>query len=474
MPECVSSCKGLEESNCVNRCSYVNNKYCRLKSTFKMVKPRCNVVKKITTKREGAKTIGKFMKKTTFKRKAHYLKTLCADSGACFAFGTEIKRLMSFFEFNTFKYIKPPLRNLGGVSANGFVKEIEYEREGYKAYAALKSSLRASADNLAYEYLVGEYINEQAKRVPCFIDTYGLFKYTSTIQQERVKTNHLDLSTLVPIKPYQFNTVCQYSKLICVLTQHIPNATSMHSMAKSTSFLMHDAIYAYYQVYFTLHQLRHTFTHYDLHGQNVLLYIPVVDGYIQYHYHLPSGDVIFKTKYMVKIIDYGRSFFPGAKNYYHMGLCQTPECNLGVPYNCGASQGLSWLDQNPADRSSYYINSLYKNESHDLRLLKYCYEHFYDHRIAPHIQKAYFLNNYPEVTPLFDLFEQVTYLDTYGTPENLRHESNKINNVSDAELRFRHLIQQNVRENDEHYASSNKIGTLHIYTDGRPIRFEKS
>ena len=44
-----------------------------------MVKPRCNVVKKIITKREGTKTIGRFMKKTTFKRKAHYLKTLCAE-----------------------------------------------------------------------------------------------------------------------------------------------------------------------------------------------------------------------------------------------------------------------------------------------------------------------------------------------------------------------------------------------------------
>jgi hypothetical protein len=120
-----------------------------------MVKPGCNVVKKMT-KQNAKTTIQRFMKKTTFKRKAHYLKTLCADSGACFAFGKEIKRLMSFFEFRTFKYSTLPFRSIGEVSANGFVKEISYEREGYKAYAALKSSLRASADNLAYEYLVGE------------------------------------------------------------------------------------------------------------------------------------------------------------------------------------------------------------------------------------------------------------------------------------------------------------------------------
>ena len=262
------------------------------------------------TKQYAKNTIQSFMKKTTFKRKAHYLKTLCADSGACIAFGTEIKRLMSFFEFHTFKFSKSPLQSLGGVSSNGFVKEIGYEREGYKAYAALKSSLRISADNLAYEYLVGEYINEQSKHIPCFVDTYGLYKYSSVREQQRVKMNDpVALNTLVPMKPYQLNTVCKHSDLICILTQHIPNARSLKSMSKSPPFLKHDAIYAYYQVYFTLHQLRSTFTHYDLHGQNVLLYEPVIGGCIHYHYHLPSGDVSFKSKYMVKMIDYGRSFF---------------------------------------------------------------------------------------------------------------------------------------------------------------------
>lgn len=144
----------------------------------------------------------------------------------------------------------------------------------------------------------------------------------------------------------------------------------------------------------------------------------------------------------------------------------------GMPFNCGASQGLGWMDRKPADDSSYYINSLCKNESHDLRLLKYCYDKFYDDDILPFSQKSHFLNNFPEVAPLFDLFEQVTYLDHYGTPENLLHEPNKINNVSDAELQFRYLIQHNVRENYSDYASLNKIGELHIYTDGRPIQFK--
>lgn len=465
MPRCVSSCKGLSETNCVNRCSYVNKrKYCRLKGTFKMAKPGCTVVQKLSkraakTKSENA--IRTFMKQTTVKRKAHFLKTLCADSGACFAFGTEVERLMSFFEFHTFKYAFA-LRNLGNVSANGFVKEVAYDREGYKAYAALKSSIKASSDNLAYEYLVGEFINTQSKRFPCFIDTYGLFKYASVAEQLNVKTNHPDLSGLVPINPTQYNVVCQDSELIGLLVQHVPHARSMLSLIK-TDFLAYEALYAYYQIYFTLHQLRHTFTHYDLHSENVLLYEPTAGGYIQYHFHLPTENVVFKSKYMVKIIDYGRSFFPGAHNY-HTNLCQTFEC---IP-NCGATKGLGWMNHRPATKKRYFINSLHKNESHDLRLLYHCSVQFDDD------EKDDFLYHFPEATPMFNVFEQVRCVDFYGTPENIHHQPNKINNISDAELRFRHLVQQNVQNNDARYAGSNKIGELHIYTDGRPIRFEKS
>jgi hypothetical protein len=421
------------------------------------------VVKKLSkqlAKTKDEKTIRTFMKKTTIKRKAHYLKTLCADSGACFAFGTEVKRLMSFFEFNTFKFASS-LRSLGNISVNGFVKEIEYNREGYKAYAALKSSLTGNSDNLAYEYLIGKFMNEQSKRVPCFVETYGLFKYASVAEQNKVKTNQPDLSGLIPIDPHQVSTVCQESELICTLTQHIPNARTMLSQIKTPSFLKHEAIYAFYQIYFTLHQLRHTFTHYDLHGENVLLYQPNVNGYIQYHFHLPSEDIVFKSKYMVKMIDYGRSFFPGATNY-HASLCQTPDCDP----NCGENKGLSWMYQGPAQRNKYFINSLYKNESHDLRLLHYCSLQFTrdEKRFAYHVLKV----------PMIDVFYELNYVDTYGTPEDLHHVHGQINTVSDAEVRFRDLVQQNVQNNDAHYASSHKIGELHVYTDGRPIRFEKS
>lgn len=54
--------------------------------------------------------------------------------------------------------------------------------------------------------------------------------------------------------------------------------------------------------------LANTFTHYDLHPSNVLLCEPVLGKY--YKYILNDRTVVeFKSKYIVKIIDYGRSFF---------------------------------------------------------------------------------------------------------------------------------------------------------------------
>ena len=114
------------------------------------------------------------------------IKTACdgVDSRLCLAFGTFSQQVKGYFAgFNTFKYATS-VRLIGKISVNGFVNEIEYEREGfhtdsirgtskadtsaagtskadtYKSYAILKSSRLSNADNLMYEYRVGQYINK--------------------------------------------------------------------------------------------------------------------------------------------------------------------------------------------------------------------------------------------------------------------------------------------------------------------------
>ena len=129
---------------------------------------------KAFTRKRAQKTVGKFMKKTEFKRKSKFLQAICSDSGVCIAFGKERKKIFDFFDgFTKFDYLKS-IKAIGAVSANGFVKELEYEREGYIAHAILKSSKEKDADNLMYEYLIGASINVVLlKFFPCFIETYG-------------------------------------------------------------------------------------------------------------------------------------------------------------------------------------------------------------------------------------------------------------------------------------------------------------
>jgi hypothetical protein len=93
--------------------------------------------------------------------------------------------------------------------------------------------------------------------------------------------------------------------------------------------------------------------------------------YIQYHYHLPSGKIhSFKSEYIVKIIDYGRSFFNDAdskintKKIRNDELCKIPSCEP----NCGESYGFVWFT-NKLSKGNYYIDSTQHNKSHDLRLL---------------------------------------------------------------------------------------------------------
>jgi hypothetical protein len=103
------------------------------------------VIKGIHEKKNARTTVKNFMDKLGIKKlgiqiRGRFLKSICSDSGVCIAFGKERKKIFDFFNgFSKFDYLKKT-RAIGAKSSNGFVKELEYEREGYKAYAILKSS----------------------------------------------------------------------------------------------------------------------------------------------------------------------------------------------------------------------------------------------------------------------------------------------------------------------------------------------
>jgi len=451
---------------------------------------------KSNKKKNPKDVIGRFMLKTGEKRKALFLKSICSDSGVCIAFGQDSKKIIDFFDgFTNFNYVKLPITQIGNPSANGFVKQIEYEKSGYNAYSVLKSSVERDSDNLVYEYIVGQFINKANKFFPCFVETYGLYYYKNEVSWKTSKntkvinTNILNDLLELQTTVYDYKKMCQQSKYAAILIQHLKNVRSLGDSLTS-DFIIYDLLFVLYQIYMPLSLLRHTFTHYDLHIDNVLLFEPIKGKYIEYHYHLQNGDiVIFKSPYIVKIIDYGRSYFSPEHPdlnptdiYNH--LCSEPACSsnpLAIPPKCGSEFGFTFF--NPSrknEKYDWYINTNISNQSHDLKIFKY---------VSAKIASNKFKGIDPKWEKLLDpLVKLITGASQqygkefkgtekfYGTKENLTSglPSSKINNVKDAEDALRQLILNNVsikQINNIKYKPEHKIGDIHVYTDGTLMKF---
>ena len=427
------------------------------------------------TQKRARKTIGVFMKKTEDKRRSKFLQAICSDSGVCIAFGKERKKIFDFFNgFTKFDYLKS-IKAIGKVSANGFVKELEYEREGYKAHAILKSSREKDADNLMYEYLIGANINNLLlKYFPCFIETYGHYRYRNEsdwAQFQAATPGRQDLNAM--LIPYKKNTVnypesCKYSKTVCVLVQHIKGAASIGDKVIKNppdfNYIINDLLYSFYQVYYTLAMVYSNFTHYDLHPDNVILYKPVAGKYIEFHYHLPDGTTInFKSQYIVKIIDYGRCFLYSkglsSVSYYNK-ICDDKniaECNENGE-TCGNESGYGWLEPVMEDWN-YYISSTMNNPSHDLRLLNDLKDRMpWDDEP---FKSSTRINNH-----MNNILSSVVYTGKYGTPPVVGLGNfKKIEDVTDAEAFIRRAVEdpKQAAANDDYYKGMEKLGDMHIY-----------
>jgi len=427
-------------------------------------------------KKHAEKTIKKFMLDPTVREKstAIFLHSICSDSGVCIAFGQEAMKIKKFFNnFTDFNYLKGNIERIGKPSKNGFLYELTYMRQGYNAYAILKSTMRYDRDNLMYEYFVGNAVNTFAKQVPCFVETYGLFEYPSDADWKVLKTASPDKEnviknklTLIPAPNFSnLDKGCSKSKYQCILIQHLKDVTDLGTILRKNKndFANKELISVLYIIYFSLHVLSDRFTHYDLHLGNVLLYTPSKNGYINYVFHEQRSErvVKFKSRFIPKIIDYGRCFYSLDVNNnsgkLYDKLCTLPECNP----KCGDNQGFNWLSGN----NLHYINSRAKNESHDLILLN-------------NIKSGVIRPSYKATKPIKQLFTRVVYTREFGTEENVNSGlPTKINNISDAFTALSDMVFTEQPALSDglfpavEYAS---LGELHVYSDGRPMRFIKA
>ena len=510
--KCFSKCRKKTESECGNiMCKYVNGqkyKYCRLSHKYKLDES-CNITKKkkkinkktaklmisnfIKTKYSKSKDIKavdkiqKFMRNTKFKRQSKFLNTICSDSGVCLAFGNSSATIKMFFnKFVDFTFAKSPIKRIGQPSANGFVNEIEYRRENYMAHTILKSSLNPTADNLFYEYMVGLFINKLNRQFPCFLETYGVYQYKdenswnnikdeSNISMSSVKRNMklIDDGKIKIQEETKFKQMiedsCNSSTYICIMTQHIKNAYSINTALRSIGqykddFFRNDLVNILFQIYMPLALNSNRFTHYDLHTDNVLLYSPYNDAYIEFHYQLPDGTMItFKNNYMSKIIDYGRSFYKenddNNSKKIHDVLCDSNNCD-----DCGNNVGYAFLNSSISIRHQYYIHSVIPNKSHDLRLLDILKRKSKQYKIYKTRRNTY---------TIYNLFKDLIYNTEYGTPEKQNSFPQNISTVNDL---FKGLLkimrsEEYITKNISTHQHLRKAGDLYIYSDGTNMKY---
>jgi len=339
-------------------------------------------------------------------RKANMLSAVCNSDtrGACLDFGIYREQIKFFFDNYLLSSPYPKtMKRIGNPSNNGFILQVEYERDNYKSYSVIKCNQSNENDNLLYEYYVGRiFINEFVPIFPCFVETYeqlyffndpSNFNFAKSIDKtgininNNVKNNFREVKNtqnlINPLNEFANNT-CKFGKTnsIAIMIQHFNNITSVYDALKNNyNNTIYDLPNILFQVYFVLNILKDEYTHYDLHLSNVFLYKPyTTNKYIEMHYHLNDGKIVtFPTEYIVKIIDYGRNFFKSLKTGVDSQqlfdlFCSNPsapECVSNNPYDpCNSeTSGIFTGEYKDSPGSFYYISPNKKNISHDLRMI---------------------------------------------------------------------------------------------------------
>jgi len=421
----------------------------------------------------ASKRIASFFKKTKDVRQKMFLNAICGEAGVCLAFGIESLKIKEFFGHFDFNLIQS-VRRIGNPSSNGFVTALGFEKLGYTSYAVLKSNSLPSpadpnhyGDNLIYEYKVGMFLNKMGLFYPCFLETYGLYKYNNDLDWMTLKS--LNPKTEMPPSTFQsllrpgealLQHACRADSYhYAVLIQHIRGCVTVKDFLSNSPPSV-ELLPILFQVYYPLFHMRKNFTHYDLHSSNVVLYEPSPGKYIQYNYETQDGVVSFKSRYLVKIIDYGRSHFNDVSENsqaIYGALCSIPGCREDAEKKCGGHRGF-YID----DRFS--TDFRVKNESHDVRFMLFL------------IDRVKALRG-----EMFDVIKNVRVIydepqkPFYGSRERASKGKNvnEIRNVTDVYNFLLDKFGAYRRFEDAYYEQLALFGTINVNVNS-PVEFIKS
>lgn len=431
-------------------------------------------------KEKQAKERNKALSKMLKQREANLAKLLqrsCKNPSNCLALGHYGDLIKLHFDgFQKLDHLdKSKMKRIGSDSNNGFIIQLAFKKNRYRAFAALKSVMQDHSDNLLYEYLVGKlFINHQIKKFPVFLETYDLFEYNDMTAYNQVvnavqnkslhqiqlasmiKHNNIDFKKINSIDAYRIlaSASCLKHKRLCITIQHFDNLKSIYEKSHDPAFKC-DMSSMLFQVYFALNQLRNQYTHYDLHSDNIMVYKPFPGKQCMLmRYHIQGQVYEFKSEYVPKIIDYGRNYFNNGRVNSKMIIEQVCKSKACLP-ECGINRGYGTIhgSQNGFDVSKYYwIDPTKRNVSHDLRAAFDLIRYHSSFHLPP---------------------RKIAMAHPFGTPEVLQGPPNQINNVTDMFEYLKsyvHPIQQyfGSKKYDHEWKT---VAVMDVYDDGRDYEF---
>ena len=349
--------------------------------------------------------------------------------------------------------------------------DIENEEDTYTIYGIAKYNRITKADNLLGEYIAGvTCMNALSKKFPIFITTHGLYLVDSTLQKIITKSIQLTrddvVSHLTPLSIANYSKGCKNNGNVCLVIQYCHNMITLSNPNKILNFDL-EIGFILFQVYYALSQCKDVFTHYDLHTDNCGVIPLPYKTCITYEYHtinefgIPTV-IRFRSKYIVKIIDYGRSYFSGIDSN---GNSITSENVFTTVSSTRACQPPSEYGFGTVNLKEDHITPNIPNPSHDLRLLS-----------------MLLMDPVWASIPYVDgLRFTVTYDKLYGTPNIPSSNSIFINTVDDAARIFARLITTGwpdkvsgispVNASFILYGSHKSIGTLKVFGLSNDMQF---
>jgi hypothetical protein len=383
----------------------------------------------------------------------------------------------AFFENMSIKYMQGS-NYIIHIEPGNVVRMVEYNRiytsKTYPRGIILAHhgvlKYNTATDNLVYEYLAGVCcVNNLSTMFPIFVDTYAVYSIDDTLKKQIRQFKNISGTVLkkylheVPINIISnYAEMCRLYKYLCLSIQHCPNLITLGKLSKIQNINIELGIILF-QIYYTLSECKHVYTHYDLHTENAGVIELEKDYCIQYIYNFVDNSgklriIKFKSKYIVKILDYGRSYFIGTLP--DKTIIRSSDILKHIPYTpeCNPPNKHGFYDD-----PKYFINPSVPNHSHDLRLL---------HSIKED------LGSIPELSHLSK--NMLTYKNDFGTPSlSDSNSDNMIYSVTDAAnvlaktiTRVHNKTRNSIIGRSEILYSKNKcLGTMQIFGLLKPMTF---